>query len=169
MATTLDAPVAPQNGTPAHAPDDREDLAARLVRAAANKSYNPDTDIAWPDSIANDRFFLPEHRVSLYGTRLWARMSQEQRILLSRHEVGSMAQAGVWFELILSQLLIRFIYDEDYISHHTRWALTEIADECRHSMMFGEYIRRAGTPTYAPAASLGDAFGPADSLPGGRA
>lgn len=114
----------------------REDLAARLVRAAAKRSYNPDTDIDWPDSVANDRYFIPEHRVSLYGTPLWSRMSPEQRIDLSRHEVASMAQAGIWFELILGQLLIRFIYDEDYLAQHTRWALTEIADECRHSMMF---------------------------------
>ena len=118
----------------------REGIAERLVRAAAAKSYNPDTDIDWPQYIANDRFFLPEHRVSLYGTPLWDRMSQEQRILLSRHEVASMAQAGVWFELILGQLLIRFIYDEDYVSQHTRWALTEIADECRHSAMFARLV-----------------------------
>lgn len=118
----------------------REDIAARLLRAAAKRSYNPDTDIDWPESIANDRFFLPEHRVSLWGTPLWDRMSQEQRILLSRHEVASMAQAGVWFELILGQLLIRFIYDEDYVSQHTRWALTEIADECRHSAMFARLV-----------------------------
>ena len=118
----------------------REGIAERLLRAAANKSYNPDTDIEWPEFIENDRFFIPEHRVSLYGTPLWDRMSQEQRILLSRHEVASMAQAGVWFELILGQLLIRFIYDEDYVSQHTRWALTEIADECRHSAMFARLV-----------------------------
>lgn len=137
---TLDELETPVGGPAMSGEAYREDLAARLVRAAARKSYNPDTDIEWPDTIANDRFFLPQHRVSLYGTPLWSRMSEEQRILLSRHEVASMAQAGVWFELILGQLLIRFIYDEDYISQHTRWALTEIADECRHSMMFARLV-----------------------------
>ena len=137
---TLDEPETPANGPATSGERYREDLAARLVRAAANKSYNPDTDIEWPETIANDRYFLPAHRVSLYGTELWSRMPEEQRILLSRHEVASMAQAGVWFELILGQLLIRFIYDEDYISQHTRWALTEIADECRHSMMFARLV-----------------------------
>ncbi|HZU76987.1 MAG TPA: diiron oxygenase, partial [Dehalococcoidia bacterium] len=99
-------------------------------------SFDPDTDITWPDQLVDDRFCLPEHRVSLYGTELWESLSQQQRIELSRLEAGSMAQAGIWFELILSQLLIRYIYDEDYTSQHTRWALTEIADECRHSSMF---------------------------------
>ena len=118
----------------------REAVARRLVRAAAKRSFDPDTDIAWPDVVRDDRYFIPEHRVSLYGTRLWAGMSQPQRIALSRHEVSSMAQAGVWFELILGQLLIRFIYDEDFTSQHTRWALTEIADECRHSSMFARLV-----------------------------
>ena len=141
MATViLEEPDTPAMGSIASGETNREDLAARLVRAAAKRSYNPDTDIEWPQTIADDRFFLPAHRVSLYGTPLWSRMSEEQRILLSRHEVASMAQAGVWFELILGQLLIRFIYDEDYISQHTRWALTEIADECRHSIMFGRLV-----------------------------
>lgn len=139
-AVTLDEPETPVEGSATSGKTYREDLAARLVRAAAKRSYNPDTDIDWPETIANDRFFLPAHRVSLYGTELWSRMSEEQRIVLSRHEVASMAQAGVWFELILGQLLIRFIYDEDYISQHTRWALTEIADECRHSMMFARLV-----------------------------
>ena len=31
-----------------------------------------------------------------------------------------------------------------------RYLLIEVADECRHSTMFGEYIRRAGTPSYGP-------------------
>jgi hypothetical protein len=34
-----------------------------------------------------------------------------------------------------------------------RFLLVEVADECRHSAMFGEYVRRAGTPAYRPALS----------------
>lgn len=138
-------PVPPRTGS------DREQIAYRLLRAAAKRSYDPDTDIEWPQTIANDRFFLPEQRVSLYGTRLWPRMSEEQRIVLSRHEVASMAQAGVWFEVILGQLLFRFIYDEDYTSRHTRWALTEIADECRHSMMFARLVETLVGDQHRPA------------------
>ena len=128
----------------------REEIARRLVRAAAKRSFDPDTDIEWPAAVADDRFFIPEHRVSLYGTRLWERLEPAQRIALSRHEVCSMAQAGVWFELILGQLLIRFAYDEDFVSQHTRWALTEIADECRHSMMFARLVQTLGGEQHRP-------------------
>ncbi len=84
----------------------------------------------------------------LYGTPLWRRMSEEQRLGLARHEAASLASLGIWFEIILMQLLARHIYDKPLTSHHVRYALTEIADECRHSMMFARLIRRGGTPEY---------------------
>jgi hypothetical protein len=42
----------------------------------------------------------------------------------------------------------------------------EVADECRHSMMFGEFIRRAGTPPYRPSTAAVERI---DEMPGGRA
>jgi len=47
-----------------------------------------------------------------------------------------------------------------------RYLLVEVADECRHSTMFGEYIRRAGTPAYGPS-GIDDID--LTTLPGGRA
>jgi hypothetical protein len=46
-----------------------------------------------------------------------------------------------------------------------RYLLVEVADECRHSTMFGEFIRRGGTPAYRPAHGSLDV----DDLPGRRA
>jgi P-aminobenzoate N-oxygenase AurF len=115
---------------------EREDIAARLLKAAAKRSFDPHAEIDWSTPIDDDRFYIPEHRVSLYGTAMWDSMSHPQRVALSRHEVASMAQTGIWFELILMQLLVRFVYDEDFTSRNTDWVLTEIADECRHSSMF---------------------------------
>lgn len=123
---------------------EREEIARRLVAAAARRSFDPDTDIEWPDRVVDDRFYIPPERVSLYGTPLWDSLSESERIALSRLEVASWAQAGIWFELILAQLLVRFAYDEDYTSQHTRWALTEIADECRHSAMFARMVEVLG-------------------------
>ena len=47
------------------------------------------------------------------------------------------------------QLLVRHIYDKSATSAHVRYALTEIADECRHSKMFARHDpegRRAHLP-----------------------
>jgi hypothetical protein len=51
--------------------------------------------------------------------------------------VASVAGLGVWFETILMQLLVREYYRQDPTAAHAQYALTEIADECRHSVMFG--------------------------------
>jgi hypothetical protein len=130
--------------------DDRERLARRLLRSSAERSFDPDRDVDWDAPLLADAFFLPEHRISLYGTDLYAGLTRAQRIELSRHEAASIAAAGIWFELILDQILLRHVYHLDPTSRHVRYALTEIADECRHSMMFARLIERLGTPVYGP-------------------
>ncbi len=129
---------------------DREQTAHRLIEASAEHSFDPMTEIDWDAPLREDTFFLPPHRVSLYGTPLWERMSRQQQIDLSRHEVASMASVGIWFELILMQMLIRHAYDRSLTSQHVQYALTEIGDECRHSIMFGRMIDKLGCPAYGP-------------------
>src|SRR3954451_14966342 len=129
---------------------DRDRTATRLLRSSAEHSYDPEVEIDWDAPLAPDRFYTPEHRSSLYGTDLWKGLSQEQRITLTRHEVASIAGLGVWFETILMQLLVRGYYKQEPTTAHAQYALTEIADECRHSVMFGRMIRKLGTPVYRP-------------------
>jgi hypothetical protein len=137
MSTLLDRP-------------DREMIAQRLLRASAQKSFDPEVDVDWKQPLVDDMFYMPEHRVSLYGTPLWERMSRRQRIDLSRHEIASTASVGIWFELILLQLLARHVYDLPATSDHVRYALVEIGDECRHSVMFSRMIEKLGCPAYGP-------------------
>lgn len=127
---------------------ERERTAQRLLRSSANRSFDPLVEIDWDAPLVDGLFFLPEHRVSLYGTPLWAQLSQQQRIELSRHEVASVASVGIWFEMILMQLLIRHAYDRDPTTAHVQYALTEIADECRHSVMFARLVDKIGAPAY---------------------
>ena len=104
--------------------------------------------IDWDAPFVPGKYFVPPHRCSLYGTPLWERLSEEQRIELTKHEVASVASLGVWFETILMQLLVRDYYTRDPTAAHAQYALTEVADECRHSVMFGRMIGRLGTPVY---------------------
>ncbi|QKW09100.1 diiron oxygenase [Streptomyces sp. NA04227] len=127
---------------------DREETALRLLDSSARHSFDPDKELDWEAPFAPDKWFWPPELVSLYDTPLWRRMSEEQRMDLARHEAASLASLGIWFELILIQLLARHIYDKSLTSNHTRYALTEIADECRHSMMFARLINRAEVPSY---------------------
>ncbi|HET7530662.1 MAG TPA: diiron oxygenase [Mycobacteriales bacterium] len=126
----------------------RELTASRLLTASAQHSFDPATEVDWDAPLQPGLWFLPEKRVSLYGTPLWEQMSPEQRIELSKHEIASAASVGIWFEVILMGLLARHIYDEDLTSRHVHYAFTEIADECRHSTMFGRMVERLGVPAY---------------------
>ncbi len=61
-----------------------EDFSERLLKGSARKSYAPVVDIDWETPVVPDTFFLPPRMVSLYGTPLWAQMTREQQIELSR-------------------------------------------------------------------------------------
>jgi len=130
---------------------DREKTAERLLAASAKHSFDPDTELDWDAPFEEGAWFCPPELVTLYDTPLWRRMPEEQRIALSRHEASSMAAVGVWFETILMQLLLRHTYDQEPTSGHVRYALTEIADECRHSKMFARFVAKTGTPVYGPS------------------
>ena len=130
--------------------DAREKIADRLLKSSANKFYDPDVDVDWAAPVPADMPFQLEHRCSLYGTHLWQRMSPQQRLELGKHEVASIAGNGIFFEVLLMRMLLKEVYNGDPTSRHVQYALTEIADECRHSTMFARSIERAGTPAYGP-------------------
>jgi hypothetical protein len=127
---------------------EREDIAGRLLRSSAKASYDPLTTIDWETPVDPDRYAIPPHRVSLYGTGLWDQLTEAQRKELSRQEVASIACVGIWFEAILMQMLIRHAYDLDPTTNHVQYSYTEIGDECRHSVMFARFVTRMGAPYY---------------------
>jgi hypothetical protein len=129
---------------------DREVTAQRLLRTSAKHSYDPAVEIDWDAPLEPDRYFLDPRRSSLYGTALWQQMSEEQRIALTKHELASLYCMGIWFETILMQMLVRHVYDRPSGSAHVRYAWTEIADECRHSVMFSRAAEKFGGPDYGP-------------------
>jgi hypothetical protein len=127
---------------------DREATAERLLRSSARLSYDPDVDVHWAAPLREDQFFIPERLVSLYGTPLWDGLTREQRIELSRQELVNTVSVGIWFELILMQMLLRASYRQDPTTRHVHYALTEVADECRHSTMFATLIEHVGGRPY---------------------
>jgi len=129
---------------------DRADTGTRLLASAARKSYDPLVEVDWQAPIPDDLYGMTPEWCSLYGTELWDRMTQEQRITLTKHEAASIAGTGLWFEMILMQMILRDVYDQDPSSPHVQFALNEIADECRHSTMFAKSAEKFGIPSYRP-------------------
>jgi hypothetical protein len=127
---------------------ERERTAVRLLRSSAKVSFDPQTEVDWDAPQPADVRYAPERCSSLYGTPLWEAMTSEQRATLTKHEVASIASVGIWFEEILMQMLLRYAYDRDLTRKDVQWALTEIADECRHSIMFASMTKAFGAPNY---------------------
>ncbi len=124
---------------------DRQDTAARLLDSAARSSFDPGgIEIDWDAPIPPDKYGMSPEWSSLYGTDLWDRMTEDQRITLTRHEAASIAGTGIWFEMILMQMLVRDLYRHDPATPYVQFGLTEIADECRHSTMFARSAQHFG-------------------------
>ncbi len=128
----------------------REQFSERLLKGSVTKSYAPVVDIDWDAPLDPDKFYLPPKSVSLYGTPLWDEMTRAQRIELSRQELVNTVSAGIWFENILNQALLRTLLHADPTARASHYALTELGDETRHMVMFGKAIERVGAKPVRP-------------------
>jgi hypothetical protein len=129
---------------------ERVKTAQRLLGSSSKNSYDPLLDIDWDAELPEGMAYLPFERVSLYGTELWDELTPEQRVELSKHEIASIASTGLWFEIILMQMLVREAYHRNPRDAGTQYALTEVGDETRHVIMFAKAIDRLGVPEYRP-------------------
>ncbi|QGK70990.1 diiron oxygenase [Allosaccharopolyspora coralli] len=149
--------------TTEHVQDERaaEDGSRRLLESAEKLSYDPTEEIDWEAPLPDDDYGLNPEWSTLYGTPLWNEMSERQRVTLTRHEVCSIMSTGIWFEMILQQMVLRDQYVKNPANSSFQFALTEIADECRHSIMFARACEKMGVRAYYPnraSAELGRAF-----------
>ena len=138
-----------------------DDVAQRLLDSAAILSYDPATEVDWETPLDKDFHGASPEWSTLHGTAYWDELTEAQRKELTRQEAASVASTGIWFEMILQQMMLRDMYAKDPTESDFQWALTEIADECRHSIMFARGAKKLGAPAYRPhrlAVELGRAF-----------
>ena len=141
--------------------ESREEVSKRLLDSSEMLSYDPIKEVDWHTPLDVEFHGASPEWSTLYGTSYWNEMSEAQRKELTRQEAASVASTGIWFEMILQQMVLRDIYAKDPTSAKFQWALTEIADECRHSIMFARGAKKLGAPPYRPhrlAIELGRAF-----------
>jgi hypothetical protein len=138
-----------------------QDVARRLLDSAAVLAYDPATEVDWETPLDKDFHGASPEWSTLYGTAYWNELTDAQRKELTRQEAASVASTGIWFEMILQQMVLRDIYAKDPTDARFQWALTEIAEECRHSIMFARGAQKLGAPVYRPhrlAVELGRVF-----------
>lgn len=122
--------------------------ARRLLASAADHSYDPYVDIDWEAPLHDDKLFVSERFCTLAGTDIWNSLTRRQKIICSREELASSIAFGVWTEHVLLHLVSRYIYDRDVSTPEVQFAVTEVADECRHMIMFAKAIAAMGTTVY---------------------
>lgn len=127
------------------------EAARRLLESSAKLSYDPATEVDWDTPLDEDHHGMSPEWSTLYGTRYWQELTEAQRKELTRQESACVASTGIWFEMILQQMVLRDMYAKDPTDPRFQWALTEIADECRHSIMFGRGAAKLRAPAYRPA------------------
>ncbi|WP_340558001.1 AurF N-oxygenase family protein [Streptomyces sp. GSL17-111] len=140
---------------------DEQDVARRLLDSAAQLAYDPPTEVDWETPLDKEFHGASPEWSTLYGTAYWNELTEPQRRELTRQEAASVASTGIWFEMILQQMVLRDIYAKDPTGAEFQWALTEIAEECRHSIMFARGAQKLGAPAYRPhrlVLELGRAF-----------
>lgn len=139
---------------PAAKANPRDKTARRLLGSSSRNSYAPGLDIDWDAAPAEGMWHMQPERTSLYGTALWDSLTEDQQLELSKHEVISVARVGLWFEILLMGMLASHAYNQDPASEHTQYALTEIGDETRHSVMFARWADKYGGKQYRPPAVI---------------
>ncbi|MEV6228544.1 diiron oxygenase [Saccharopolyspora shandongensis] len=136
------------HGTPPQS--DRAEFADRLLRSSEILSYDPVQKVDWETPLDTSYHGTSPEWSTLYGTSYWQEMTPEQQRELTRQEAASVASTGIWFEMILQQMVLRDFYAKDPTDPAFQWALTEIADECRHSIMFARGAAKLRAPAYRP-------------------
>ena len=146
---------------PVRFPRQTRDASQRLLDSSATLSFDPAVEVDWDAPLDPAHHGLNPQWSTLFGTPLWQEMAPEQRVTLTRHEVASIMSTGIWFEMILQQMVLRDQYCADYSRSDFQFALTEIADECRHSIMFARACHKMGISAYFPtrgSVALGRGF-----------
>ncbi|AHH15456.1 P-aminobenzoate N-oxygenase AurF-like protein [Nocardia nova SH22a] len=120
----------------------------KLMTASVINSYDPNVDIDWDAPLVEGKWFLSERFCSLAGTDLWDSLTFEQKVICSREELAGSLGSGVWTEHMLLALVSRYVYDRPITDPDVQFALTEIADECRHMIMFAKTLDAIGAEPY---------------------
>ncbi|MDF0529852.1 diiron oxygenase [Tsukamurella sp. 8F] len=147
----------PQNAAVSTRDQGAEQVSDRLLESAAKLSRNAFNEIDWDQPMDPSLHGCSPEWCTLFGTDYWNELTEEQRIDLTRHEFASVMTNGIWFEMILQEMVLRDQYLGEYHTSEYQWALVEVAEECRHSLMFAKASEKMVGKSYRPSKFVGRA------------
>jgi hypothetical protein len=130
--TTADPEATPSRATDGKATDQRIE---RLSTASLKRILEPDVDV--PGAVGDGQV-LPDELLSLFHVpELFARLTDEQKAVLSREEFASIADTGVRFESVLmAGFSMEILNRSDLTDPRVTYLLHEMGEETRHSRLF---------------------------------
>ncbi|AHH18460.1 P-aminobenzoate N-oxygenase AurF-like protein [Nocardia nova SH22a] len=124
---------------------DRQKSVQQLLIAVAEDTYDGELDVDWDRSPVPGQAWMPERLMSLHGSRMWRKMSPEQRIELSRRELADLLAVAMCLQTAASMLTFRtIVFEQRLVDDRSRFLLSMVNDRSRNVTMFGRLISRTG-------------------------
>ncbi|MBV8691072.1 MAG: diiron oxygenase [Actinobacteria bacterium] len=125
-------------------------LVGRLNRQSTDKHFDAYADVAWDDPEMAIDIHDPRWEITdddpLGRTEWYRSQPQEVRAEIGLMRIASNMKVGLQFESILQRGLLEYAAKLPDGSPEFRYAYHEVIEEGHHSMMFQEFVNRAGLP-----------------------
>jgi hypothetical protein len=125
-----------------------ERLLDRLNRQSVVKHFDAYADVAWDDPPmaidASDSRWALSADEPLGATVWYQSLPPEDRSRIGLHIIASTMKTGLQFESILKRGLLEWAAGLPNGSPEFRYAYHEVIEEAQHSLMFQEFVNRAG-------------------------
>jgi hypothetical protein len=126
------------------------DLVGRLNRQSTDKHFDAYADVAWDDAEMRIDPHDPRFEVGdddpLGKTEWYRSQPPEIRAEIGLMRIAANMKVGLEFESILQRGLLEYAAKLPNGSPEFRYAYHEVIEEGHHSMMFQEFVNRAGMP-----------------------
>jgi hypothetical protein len=124
------------------------DLVARLSHQSVVKHFDAYVDVPWDDPAyaidpADPRWELSPDS-GLGATEWYRSQPADMRARMGLHGIVTNMKAGLQFESILKRGLLEYAFLLPDRSPEFRYAYHEVIEEAQHSLMFQEFVNRAG-------------------------
>ncbi len=125
-------------------------LIERLSRKSVEKHFDAYADVDWDayEIDARDPLWALSEEDALGGTDWYRALPIERQAALGLDFVCTQFKIGIAFENVLSRGLLEFASQLPNDAIEYRYAMHEVIEEGQHSLMFQEFINRAGRNPY---------------------
>jgi hypothetical protein len=122
----------------------REEQVERLIELSITNPVLPDEFIPWEQDFGGGDVYMPNYLISLYGTELYDRLSEEQKEQLARLEVSQVMATYAWSESIACLFFTEMLIKVSPTSQEGKYLVRMLIEEFRHQYMFARVIDKIG-------------------------